>query len=131
MSDTCGPGQKEMQREHCRDVAYIDDNGNPQKVSRKHWIVWKLEVNCLDFLIDIGLTTCYHKEGYIVANTHEEDNQMIRYRLSNSDDVISHINHFQGAVAKVGGNPFDLSPQVVLDYLAESGLLPTAPEEAE
>ena len=121
----CGPGQKHMVPDDCRDVAYIDANGTPQKVQRNHWIVWKFEVNCLDALIDIGLTTCYQCEGKIVANTATEDNQMIRYRLQNNDDVNTGVNPFQGALARVGGNPFDLSPQTVLDYLAESGLLHT------
>ena len=124
----CGPGQKEMAPEHCRDIAYIDDNGDPQKISRNHWIVWKLEVNWLDALIDISLTTCYECDGKIVANTMLHDNQMVQIRLQNDPDLETGINPFQGVLAKVNGNPFDLSPQIVLDYLAESGLLSTGAE---
>ena len=126
----CGPGQKLMAPDDCRDVAIIDEDGNAQKIKRDHWIVWKLEIDCLHSLIDIGLTSAYTHNGTIVANTATEENQMVHYRLQNNADVNTGINPYQGALAKVGGNPFDLSAQTILDYLAESDQLPTNKDPA-
>ena len=98
----CGPGQKLMAPDDCRDVAIIDEDGNAQKIKRDHWIVWKLEIDCLHSLIDIGLTSAYTHNGTIVANTATEDNQMVHYRLQNNADVNTGINPYQGALAKVG-----------------------------
>tara|TARA_R100000656_G_C3872091_1_gene112413 strand:- start:82 stop:477 length:396 start_codon:yes stop_codon:yes gene_type:complete len=127
----CGPGQKEIPDNQCRDVAYIDADGNAQIAKRDHWIVWTVQINCLEGVVEVALTSCYHAGDITVANTHETDDQMVHITMYNRVDVTTDVNYFQELIQKVNGNPFQLTPQIILDYLEESDQLPTRTEHHE
>lgn len=131
MSDTCGPGHKFQTAEHCKVVAYIDPDGVPQKTTRNHWVVWTCQVNALEHRIEVGFTSCYHTADGCHPNLTQADPQITHLMLTDKDDLSTKRNYWVELLAMVGGNPFAISPQVVIDYVADAGILPTVPEEAE
>ena len=122
----CGPGQKEIPADQCKEIAYIAEDGTAQKTTRNHWIVWTCQINCLEGVVEVAVTSAYQVGNLTVANISETDDQMVHVQLYNRVDVTTDMNYFQELLQKVDGNPFALSPQIVLDYLVECGKLPTS-----
>lgn len=132
MSNTCPDGHKSQTAEHAKVMAIIDADGEPQKVTRGYWVVWTCQINTLQHLIEMGLTSCYHLDADgCHPNLTDSDPQMTHVTLVDAVDEAYGKNPWVELLAMVDGNPFAISPQVVIDYVADAGILPTVPEEAE
>ena len=131
MSNTCPSGHKVQTAEHTKVIAYVDGDGVPQKVTRDYWVVWTCQVNTLEHVIEMALTSCYHTDEGCHPNLTDSDKQMTHVTLVDAVDEAYGKNPWVELLATVDGNPAAISPQVVLDYVADAGILPTVPEEAE
>ena len=123
-------GHKFQTAEYCKEIAYVDPEGVPQKTTRNHWVVWTCQVNTLQHRVEMGMTACYHTEDGCHPNLTDADEQMAHMTLTDQVDGSHHRNFWVELLATVDGNPFAISPQVVLDYVADAGILPTIPGDA-